>query len=252
MFQFSDAPSGAAHAGVGAVNTNHANKFGDLFFFTKQSDGYQMRMGIYGGNVGIGTTNPDAKLSITATGDGARVLHLGTERAWVFKQLGTGAGTALELTGADPNNNNKHFVINAAGNVGIGTGTTAPQAKLDVRGDIKLGSIGQLFATSGEENLRIVRGVVTMAIGGGTPVIAAGSGFQVTRNGGSGNFHISFNTPFAGQPAITAIPRESITGFVGFCMTDGVTSSGADIHIYLRVDGSFSDKHFEFIAVGPR
>ena len=82
--------------------------------------------------VGIGTTGPTAKLSVIATGDGARVLHLGIERGWVFKQKGTGAATALELTGDDPANNNKNFVINTDGRVGIGT--TVPQAKLHVAG----------------------------------------------------------------------------------------------------------------------
>ena len=88
--------------------------------------------GSIGGNVGIGTTAPTAKLSVIATGDGARVLHLGTERGWVFKQFRTGAATALELTGDDPSNNNKNFVINTEGRVGIGT--TVPQAKLHVAG----------------------------------------------------------------------------------------------------------------------
>lgn len=92
------------------------------------------------GDVGIGTTAPTAKLSVVAIGDGARVLHLGTERAWVFKQFGTGASTALELTGGDANNNNKNFVINTAGNVGIGT--QGPLDKLHVIGDIRVGVFG--------------------------------------------------------------------------------------------------------------
>jgi hypothetical protein len=64
LFQFSDAPSGASHAGIGAVNTSHADKFGNLFFYTKQADGYQIRMGLFGQNVGIGTTNPANKLEV--------------------------------------------------------------------------------------------------------------------------------------------------------------------------------------------
>jgi hypothetical protein len=39
----------------------------------------------------------------------------------VFKQIGSGATTALELTAADPNNNNKNFIINTDGRVGIDT-----------------------------------------------------------------------------------------------------------------------------------
>ena len=91
-------------------------------------------------NVGIGTTTPSARLSVVAIGDGAKVLHLGTERSWVFKQFGTGASTALELTADDPNNNNKNFLINTQGNVGIGT--QGPLDKLHVIGDIRVGVTG--------------------------------------------------------------------------------------------------------------
>lgn len=86
------------------------------------------------GNVSIGTTAQDAKLTILAQGDGARVLTLATERGWVFKQRGTGASTALELTASTSSNNNKNFIINTEGRVGIGT--TAPHVKFDVNGRI--------------------------------------------------------------------------------------------------------------------
>ncbi|MEP6743588.1 MAG: hypothetical protein ABJB61_13905 [bacterium] len=81
LFQFSDAPSGAAHAGIGAVATSHANKWGDLFFFTKQNDGYQMRMGIYGGNVGIGTTAPAAKLDVAGAINTSTQFNIGGQSA---------------------------------------------------------------------------------------------------------------------------------------------------------------------------
>jgi hypothetical protein len=83
------------------------------------------------GDVGIGTTEPSAKLSIAATGDGARLLQFGTERSWVFRQLGTGAATALELA-IENEANPKSFIINTTGGVGIGT--TAPTATLSVNG----------------------------------------------------------------------------------------------------------------------
>ena len=109
-------------------------------------------------NVGIGTTAPTARLSVIATGDGARVLHLGTERSWVFKQLRTGAETALELTGNDPNNNNKHFVINTQGNVGIGT--TSPTATLSVNGTANKPGGGS-WAVFSDERLKNIRGRFT-------------------------------------------------------------------------------------------
>lgn len=93
------------------------------------------------GRVGIGTQAPAAKLHVEGgqivvrnAGDGNVLLTLGSERSWVFKQIGTGAGTALELTAATPENNNKNFIINTEGRVGIGTRN--PQAKLHVEGNI--------------------------------------------------------------------------------------------------------------------
>jgi len=90
------------------------------------------------GNVGIGTSNPEYPLDvvgpvrITSSGAGAEVLNLSIERSWAFRQLGTGAGTALELASIG-GGGNKNFVINTTGLVGIGT--TSPQATLQVSGN---------------------------------------------------------------------------------------------------------------------
>ena len=70
------------------------------------------------------------------------------------------------------------------------------------RGDIRLGSAGDVFAAGGHENLRIVRGTIN---GCGTGTIQYGSGFtlepgcapQTTRT-------IFFNTPFSSPPSVTA------------------------------------------------
>jgi hypothetical protein len=90
------------------------------------------------GNIGIGTSNPEYPLDvagpvrITSIGAGAVALNLNIERSWVFRQLGSGAGTALELASIG-GGGNKNFVINTTGLVGIGT--TAPQATLQVSGN---------------------------------------------------------------------------------------------------------------------
>lgn len=112
-------------------------------------------------NVGIGTSAPTAKLSIVATGDGARVLQLGTERAWVVRQFGTGAASALELTGDDPNNNNKNFLINTQGFIGIGT--TAPTANLSVNGSANKPGGGS-WGTFSDERLKKIKGRFTSGL----------------------------------------------------------------------------------------
>ncbi len=97
------------------------------------------------GRVGIGTSSPLSKLDIVATGNGAEVLRLSTERPWVFRQDGTGSGSYLQLystTGL------KQFEVTSQGgqNVAtfqandadprVGIGTRQPLAKLDITQNI--------------------------------------------------------------------------------------------------------------------
>ena len=93
--------------------------------------------------MGIGTTTPQARLDIAATGDGAGLLRFSTERPWVFRQAYSGAGTALRL---QPITGLKNFEITAAGgtnvatfvgddaNPRVGIGTTSPAHRLSVSG----------------------------------------------------------------------------------------------------------------------
>jgi len=92
------------------------------------------------GGVGIGTNAPmsqlevnDGYVTVTNKGSGAILLHLNTDRGWVFRQHGTGADTKLELAGIGAGAN-KSFIITTLGNVGIGT--TSPSQKLHVNGSV--------------------------------------------------------------------------------------------------------------------
>ena len=103
--------------------------------------------GYFSGNVGIGTESPVTKLDINGDmnisnpGDGNVILNLGLERSWQFRQLGSGPGTALELTSMS-GSGNKNFVINTAGYVGIGM--TNPSYKLDVNGTIHANNVSEV------------------------------------------------------------------------------------------------------------
>lgn len=94
-----------------------------------------------GGNVGIGTTAPTAKLDIAAVGEGAELLRFSTERPWVFRQIYTGPSASLqllsttgqkrfEITANDGNNVATFLADSTASKVGIGT--TTPLSKLDI------------------------------------------------------------------------------------------------------------------------
>lgn len=78
----------------------------------------------------IRPTNPEMKpalkidrdegwVSVGQGGDDNKLLVLNSDRSWAFSQYGTGASTALKLSAADPNNNNKNFIIDTDGFVGI-------------------------------------------------------------------------------------------------------------------------------------
>jgi hypothetical protein len=208
-----------------------------------------------GGNVGIGTTTPGTSLHIATAGDPVMLLHdtgpaltqsgyidfrnnSFTETAWV------GFGTA------DPD----FSIVNArsggdivlspfSGNVGIGTAT--PAAKLEVRGNVKLGDTGQLFAPGGEENLRIIRGTVNSD---GT--INRGTGFTPSLPA-TGEYLIAFTTPFTGSPSMTVSWEYSLNAQPLFAATDQVSATTAKV---VMQDNSrlLRNGPFHFIAIGPR
>jgi hypothetical protein len=152
----------------------------------------------------------------------------------------TNAGALIFRTAFTGGTITERMRVTSGGNVGIGT--TAPTARLEVRGDIRLGSLGQYRATSGEENLRIIRGVVD-----GAGNIIVGSGYQVTKNG-TGLYTISFNTAFSGPPTIMAAAEQDTQ--VRTINTAGVTNSTANLRTYFGT--GLTDVAFHFIAIGPR
>jgi len=138
----------------GADTTGEGNNHGiaDIRFATKGSSVSSVltdRLTIRsGGNVGIGTTGPAAKLHILdadARGTTMDVLRLGGVTAthyYTFQHIGAGAvgSDKLTLTALDDDN-----IMTWVANANVGIGTTAPGQKLTVAGTIESTSGGVKF-----------------------------------------------------------------------------------------------------------
>jgi hypothetical protein len=198
-----------------------------------------------GGNVGIGTTTPSQMLSLGGSNANSKLL------VWdggPGTGVGFGVGPAQFRIHLDlPTNRfsflngpsgSEVFTITGAGNVGAGTST--PAAKLDVRGDVKLGPTGQYFAPSGQENLRILRGSVDR-----NGVVVAGSGFNISHVS-VGWYTVNFSVPFASVPTVTVAGEGLTVAHVGTAPTTTRAT------VYVTFQGNYTDWAFHFTAIGPR
>lgn len=156
-------------------------------------------------------------------------------------RLSLGYGYAALATGGINQVPINRLTVSSAGNVGLGTDN--PSAKLDVRGNVKLGPTGQYFAPAGEENLRMIRGIVD-----GAGNILQGTGFTATRLL-VGLFKITFNVAFVGIPTVTATARAGTPSRFAQSWVDGPTEA----YVYINDhSGNSIDGIFHFCAMGPR
>jgi hypothetical protein len=196
--------------------------------------------------VGIGTTIPRARLSLgsdladtklflfdESDGNG---MGLGVQNSQFRLHL---SGTSDRFSFLSSPGGTELLTINGSGNVGIGTNT--PTAKLQVKGDIKLGTNGALFAVAGPESLRILRGVVNSV---GTNLF--GAGYTVAHTG-AGAYTLTFATSFADVPAVT-VTAQSGASFSATCTSVSAGSAG----IRTWAGNVATDNQFDFIAIGPK
>lgn len=199
---------------------------------------------------------PDGKIGIGARVPDRNVTVQGGDAAWI--NMRTSGGTEA-LIGADwtgtmvsamsnhdlqlrAGGNVNRMRIQAGGNVGIGTDT--PAAKLDVRGDIRLGANGELAALASLDFLRVVAGNVD---GGGG--ISAGSGFTCDHPS-QGRYVIKLATAFLAAPVVVATVTASADDDTASLLN--VTASTFEIHVYDSSLKHREDNPFSFVAFGLR
>lgn len=186
------------------------------------------------GRVGVGTATPAAGLHIKGAGGIGSTLALegGNGAAMTFFPAGLSAGRKGFISILSPSSTDITIASESPG------------------GRIALASPSStVFATGGEENLRIVRGSIIDA------ALDYGSGFAVSHVG-TGHYRITFNTSFASKPTVTATQDFAHSGggageaMVAFI--DAVTVSSADIYLFDATASELLDGGFHFIAIGPR
>ncbi len=144
------------------------------------------------------------------------------------------------VTGGQPG-----LQVTYGGNIGMGT--TTPTAKLEVRGDIKLGAAGQYQAAASEERVRIVRGTIN---GNGAPLAGSGYTSELTS---PGHYTVTFTTPFAALPTITLTPiSPSLSNdYPTWAQIVTISSSSFTMEVS-NFTGGFVNRAVNMIAIGPR
>lgn len=241
-------------ANDGAPNAGYI-RFGDKtgwrlhFARSRETSGGALNTGTAGvlmtlqdnGNVGIGNAGPTFRLHVLDTSNTGLRVQTNTAGGTVasFGGFGDFQIDAVNVPGG-------RLTVKESGNVGIGLpANSAPQTKLDVRGDVKLGSTGQLFAPGGEENLRILRGNLDQAGN-----IDAGSGFTAARSA-LGFYTVQFNTPFSATPTVTANCRVFLVNGICNVTPNSINTQTVTLFVFNSVN-NFTDALVYFTVIGPR
>ncbi len=211
------------------------------------------------GKVGVGTTAPTHTVHIANStptlalqdtdSTTSQVGYISfrdsgnVERAWFG--FGSAGDPDISVVNARTNGD---IILSTLGGGRVGVGTTAPLSALDVRGDIRLGASGQFRAPACEENLRIIRG--TIEVDGS---IVRGSGFTAQRTD-VGKYVITFVTPFAATPTITATAVRNLAEPFTVCIDNVAppTASQVTLVTYRHGLNDYLSDRFDFIAIGPR
>lgn len=204
--------------------------------------------------VGVNTTEPKRPLHVEGgeihSGGGAAGLSFsnrgspwsdvpaGTGDRWVLYALG---GTARLWSGGDL------LGVTPAGFLGVGT--TAPSARIDALGSIRLGGgATRYYAVGGLDDARLIAGRCA-------PGSMSGNGWTAV-SGSTGKYSVTFTGAFSQPPVVTVTPEAQPGDQEDNLPTlESVTAAGftvAFMDVVPPNEGSFQATSFHFMAYGPR
>jgi len=208
---------------------------GDLMFYTAPSGGYGLveRMRItQGGDVGIGTTNPDAKLDVSGSLAVSGAVSFtgplyigGNNRLLMVDNSGTVTATSTQAGVSMPSGSagqtlrygssgweaTNSIYVKDGGDVGIGT--TSPDAKLDVNGSLAVrGAVQFALYTGGGSRLLMVDdagnvSATSTTVAGGDYVLKGGDMMTGTLRFETSTVGVAID---AGDNNITAVRKLSV------------------------------------------
>ena len=235
------------NAGIFGTISNHP-----LVAYTNNTE--RMRIDT-SGNVGIGTSTPDARLTVASN----TAAQISASDGVVGQVVGYCAGGAIAYSGTATNhplafltNNTERMRIDASGNVGIGTIAPGSYGKLAVAGSGTV--LSQIVSDNTGEGQLIFNSVVAgrITVTGAFPLILQTNNVERVRVTGEGNVGIATSTPNASAildvssttggvlfPRLTTTQRDAIGSPANGLVLYNITTD----KLQVRAAGAWVDLH---------